>query len=258
MRPGKLVLLAVWLSPVMFLAERRWPLGAERPPRQRLLANAVIGALAAVTTAVLEVPLARLATRHVERRRWALARLEPGLARTVAAVAWLDWTLYLWHRAAHRAPLLWRLHRPHHLDPALDTTTAWRFHLAELIAAVPLRLAQVLVAGVPSDALGVWRQLLFISITFHHSNVALPPRLERALGLVIMTPRLHRVHHGRPRELRDANWSSGLTLWDRLHGTLRVELRPERIGIGVDADAPAIRLGRALASIADPSPPRAP
>jgi hypothetical protein len=37
------------------------------------------------------------------------------------------------------------------------------------------------------------------------------------------------------REETDSNWSSGLTLWDRLHGTLRLDVPQEAITIGVPA-----------------------
>ena len=53
-------------------------------------------------------------------------------------VAWLSWAelllgfvvfdlwMYLWHRANHRIPLLWRFHRMHHSDPEMNVTTCGR------------------------------------------------------------------------------------------------------------------------------------
>jgi sterol desaturase/sphingolipid hydroxylase (fatty acid hydroxylase superfamily) len=38
---------------------------------------------------------------------------------------------------------------------------------------------------------------------------------------LIVTPRMHGIHHSTVREETDSNWSSGLTVWDWLHGTLR-------------------------------------
>ncbi len=37
------------------------------------------------------------------------------------------------------------------------------------------------------------------------------------------------------REETDSNWSSGLTLWDWLHGTLRLNVPQHEINIGVPA-----------------------
>lgn len=213
-----------WLLPVsLLLAERRWPLRpADRDPR-RLRTNAVFGVLAALTEGLLDAPLARWTARRSERRRWGLSRLPSSPWRTVAGLLWLDWTLYLWHRESHRRPGLWRLHLPHHLDPAMDVTTAWRFHVAELLASLPFRVAQVGSVGVPEDAVQLWQRLLVLSISFHHSNLRMPDAVERLLSLLVMTPRLHGIHHSVHRELRDSNWSSGLTLWDRLHRTYRTE-----------------------------------
>lgn len=90
--------------------------------------NAAAGLLAAVPMLLIETPLVALAVKAVERRRWGLSRWRPSALCTLLGVLWLDYTLYLWHRAAHVQPTLWRLHLPHHLDPVLDTTTAWRFH----------------------------------------------------------------------------------------------------------------------------------
>jgi sterol desaturase/sphingolipid hydroxylase (fatty acid hydroxylase superfamily) len=67
----------------------------------------------------------------------------------------------------------------------------------------------------------------------HHANLRLPPGAERRLGWLVMTPRLHGIHHSARRAESDTNWSSGLTLWDRLHGTLRSDVPQARITIGI-------------------------
>jgi sterol desaturase/sphingolipid hydroxylase (fatty acid hydroxylase superfamily) len=70
---------------------------------------------------------------------------------------------------------------------------------------------------------------------FHHSNLRLPPEVERRLNAVVVTPRMHGIHHSAVKEETDSNWSSGLTLWDRLHGTLRLDVPQDEITIGVPA-----------------------
>jgi len=237
-----------WVLPIgLLLAERRWPLRPRDQDARRLWTNAVFGLLATVTEALLDVPLARWTARGSERRRWGFSRLPGSAWRTLAGVLWLDWTLYLWHRATHRHPGLWRLHLAHHLDPAMDVTTAGRFHVAELLASLPFRAAQVASVGVPEDALRLWQRLLVISISFHHSNLRLPEPMDHALGWVVMTPRLHGIHHSIRPELRDSNWSSGLTLWDRLHRTYRTEPRVVT-RLGVEGVPPARELGRSLSA----------
>lgn len=218
--------------------ERRRPLRrAVEPKLTRESRNLVVAAAAAAALRVTEKPLADALASLVERRRWGLLKLcgLPAWLEVAAACVLLDYTLYLWHVLTHRAPFLWRFHLVHHVDLDLDASTALRFHFAELVLSVPWRAGQILAIGVSPLALSVWQTLLFVSILFHHSNVRLPAAAERRLGALLVTPRLHGIHHSTVREETDSNWSSGLTLWDRLHGTLRLDVPQQEITIGVPA-----------------------
>jgi len=114
-------------------------------------------------------------------------------------------------------------------------TTALRFHFGELICSVPWRAAQVLALGITPSSFSTWQRLLFLSILFHHSNLRLPVRTERWLNRLLVTPRMHGIHHSMVSGEMNSNWSSGLTLWDRLHGTLKLNVPQEEITIGVPA-----------------------
>ena len=59
--------------------------------------------------------------------------------------------------------------------------------------------------------------------------------MGEALNRWIVTPRMHGIHHSIVQEETDSNWSSGLTIWDRLHGTLRLNVPQDDISIGVPA-----------------------
>lgn len=135
--------------------------------------------------------------------------------------------------ATHRVPFLWRFHLVHHIDLDLDASTALRFHAGEMALSVPFRAAQVVLLGVSPRALRTWQAFFFAAVLFHHSNARLPLRAERALARLVMTPRLHGLHHSTVREETDSNWSSGLSVWDRLHGTMRADVPQGAIDIGV-------------------------
>jgi sterol desaturase/sphingolipid hydroxylase (fatty acid hydroxylase superfamily) len=135
----------------------------------------------------------------------------------------------------HRWPPLWRLHLPHHVDLDLDASTALRFHFSELVVSIAWRAGQVALIGVSPTAYSSWQKLLMFSILFHHSNVELPIELERWLSRIIVTPRLHGIHHSIIQDETDSNWSSGLTLWDWLHGSLKLNVPQQAITIGVPA-----------------------
>ena len=71
--------------------------------------------------------------------------------------------------------------------------------------------------------------------------------VERRLAAVVVTPRLHGIHHSIVQEEQDSNWSSGLTLWDRLHGTFRANAGRDEIEIDVAAYREPEDVSRSLA-----------
>lgn len=202
------------------------------PHTARNLAVAACGALA---LQLAERPVVSRVAALVVRRRWGLLpRLHlPRWIEVPVAMVLMDYTLYVWHVLCHRVPFLWKAHAVHHIDRDLDASTALRFHFLELGASVPWRAGQVALIGVSPFALSVWQTWLMLSILFHHSNLALPPALERRLGWVIVTPSMHGIHHSIEDDEANANWSSGLAVWDRLHGTLKQDVPQRSITIGV-------------------------
>ena len=74
-----------------------------------------------------------------------------------------------------------------------------------------------------------------MEILFHHSNVRLPAGFERWLCRVIVTPRMHGIHHSIVREETDSNWSTIFSWPDYVHGTLKLNVPQDEITIGVPA-----------------------
>ena len=159
----------------------------------------------------------------------------PAWLETCAAVLLLDYTLYLWHILVHKVPFLWRFHQPHHVDLDLDASTALRFHFGEMVLSVPWRAAQILLIGSSPLSLSVWQTATLMEVIFHHSNLELDPETERRLCRWIVTPRMHGIHHSMVPEETNSNWSSGLALWDRLRGTLRLNAPQHDVTVGVPA-----------------------
>lgn len=212
--------------------------------------NLAIAGLAAATVHLIEAPLVLSVARAVERRRWGLTAAIPAprWARRLAAILLLDYTLYVWHILVHRVPLLWRFHLVHHVDLDLDATTGLRFHAGELTLSIPWRVAQILVIGVTPGALTTWQALTLASVIFHHSNSDLPLPLERLLCRVLVTPRMHAIHHSIVEAQRHSNFSSGLVLWDHLHRTFRADAETSAVTIGAAGylEPDAVRLRRVL------------
>jgi sterol desaturase/sphingolipid hydroxylase (fatty acid hydroxylase superfamily) len=220
----------------LFLAERLRPLRLRKDPAPgRVGRNLTIGLLAAVTTAASEIPIIAPVQRLAERRRLGLLRHFPVPAPLRFAVGFLllDYTLYIWHWLNHRVPVLWRFHAVHHIDLDLDSTTGLRFHFGELTLAAGFRAMQILLLGVDNVTLRVFQQVLLLSVIFQHSNLDLPDGVERGLLPVVVTPRMHGVHHSTRVAETNTNFSSLLSCWDRLHGTLRLDVPQSAITIGV-------------------------
>ncbi len=222
----------------ILVAERRRPLRrrTQAAPR-RELTNLVLGIAASLTISLAETPVVEpLARRAASRRHGLVQRLPlPDWARDVVGVVLMDYTFYVWHVLTHKVPALWRLHLVHHVDLDMDASTALRFHAVDMVVSAPWRFAQVAVIGLSPRGVRLWRAFFFLSILFHHSNIRLPERWERRLARVLTTPRMHGIHHSAVEDQTNSNWSSGLSWWDHLHRTFRLDVDQADIAIGVPA-----------------------
>ena len=145
----------------------------------------------------------------------------------------LDAWIYFWHRTVHALPLTWRFHQVHHQDRTLDVTSALRFHIGDVIISAVSRAGVVILFDIPMLHVFVFEcATLFVSM-FHHSALKLPPRVERLIALVIVTPSIHWVHHHQDRDIHDSNFGTMLSLWDRVFGTLSASTREPAMPLGL-------------------------
>ncbi|MFZ1743123.1 MAG: sterol desaturase family protein [Pontixanthobacter sp.] len=250
MKLGKLAMLLGAGAVVggILLAERKSPLRKQdKPAIPRNIRNLAMGAGCAVIVAAVEEPLTQaIAQKNLEEKR-GFAQWLPRPLRLVGGIAAMDYGFYWWHVATHKVPFLWRFHRVHHIDPDMDASTAVRFHPVDMLVSLPWRLAQVRLSGVSPKALRYWRGFFNLSILFHHSNMKLPDGMDEKLSAILTTPKMHGIHHSNITEQSDTNFTSGISLWDRLHGTFCDDVAQGDIDIGVDdARQNDIELGSAL------------
>jgi sterol desaturase/sphingolipid hydroxylase (fatty acid hydroxylase superfamily) len=203
----------------------------------RLLANGAVAAASMVAARLALVPVVVGVAAQVEQSQWGLVSLLPAppLVRSVAAFLLLDYTIYLWHWLNHRVPFLWRFHSVHHTDLDLDVSTAFRFHFGEMLLSVFYRSAQVALIGVGPILALVYEVSMEAATEFHHSNWRLPFRWERVLNGVVVTPRMHGIHHSIVERETNSNWSVIFSWWDRLHRTVRLDIAQDAVTIGVPA-----------------------
>jgi len=235
----------------MTVAERFAPLRRTVESKlRRIVRNLSVGGVSLALMSLIQAPLLQPVASWIVRERTGLIQLVqwPRWIETLLAVVLLDYTLWWWHWASHRVPFFWRFHLVHHIDRDMDASTALRFHFGELALSVPVRAVQMILIGVDSRTLWLWQTILFASLLFHHSNARLPLRFERLLVRLIVTPRMHGIHHSDRRDETNSNWSSLLSVWDYLHRTMRFDVPQEQIVIGVPAyhNADDVTLGKVL------------
>lgn len=159
---------------------------------------------------------------YVEQMGWGIARWLglDGWPEFLLSILVLDAFDYLWHRANHRIPFLWRFHKAHHSDNDLDVFTALRFHPGELIISAGVKASWVVVWGPSAIAWFLFEAMVSFCAQMHHSNIDLPDQVERSLARILVTPRFHAAHHLVERDYGDCNFSTIFSFWDHFFGTL--------------------------------------
>ncbi|MFP4515910.1 MAG: sterol desaturase family protein [Desulfovibrionales bacterium] len=235
-----------WLNGVLIVGaaatilyfENKRPLRRMRQDKKRRdTRNLVLSIMTSAAIRATEKPLAMRLMKEAEKRNFGLLRAVrmPMWLELLLSVVLLDYTLFLWHNLTHKVPLLWRFHQAHHVDLDLDASTALRFHPGEMMLSAPWRGAQVFFFGISPLGLALWETLTLMGIMFHHSNIRLPIEFERKLCRVIVTPRMHGIHHSIVHEETDSNWSIIFSWPDYVHSTIRLNVPQEEITIGVPA-----------------------
>jgi sterol desaturase/sphingolipid hydroxylase (fatty acid hydroxylase superfamily) len=225
------VLVGVLFAIERFAALRR----SRRPLFGRLIVNVSVSALAFAVAVVLVRPTALAVMQWADEKPFGLIHLVPMPPPTQFVLAFLlmDLTFYWWHVANHRIPFLWRFHNVHHIDPDLDVSTAFRFHFGEVALSAGFRVLQVSAIGPAAWMYAAYELVFQANTAFHHSNIRLPIRIERLLNLVLVTPRMHGIHHSQVRDETNSNYSVVFPWWDRLHRTLGLNVPQSALAIGV-------------------------
>ena len=107
-----------------------------------------------------------------------------------------------------------------------------RFHFGEVALSALFRVAQIALIGVTPFTFALYEIMFELNTLFQHSNVRLPFAFERWLNALIVTPRMHGIHHSDVRRENQSNFSVVFSIWDRLHRTLRLNVAQSRIAIG--------------------------
>jgi sterol desaturase/sphingolipid hydroxylase (fatty acid hydroxylase superfamily) len=203
-----------------------WEVLAPRRRRQipRLLRWSNNFAVVVLDTVILRLTFPVLAVGFAAmtaERGWGLFNLvdAPRWVAIALSIVVLDVAIYLQHVLFHTVPVLWRLHRMHHTDPEFDVSTGIRFHPAEVMLSMGIKLAVITLLGAPAVGVLAFEVLLNATSMFNHSNIRLPAAADRWLRLLVVTPDMHRVHHSVHVDETNSNFGFNVPWWDRQFGT---------------------------------------
>ncbi|MEL6686708.1 MAG: sterol desaturase family protein [Pseudomonadota bacterium] len=218
--------LSIFLSVLVFFIL----LEAILPARKRVLprlarwrTNLSLSVLGSVTGAlmspVLAVSVAALAASN-GCGLFNLVSIDPWIEAAIAIIL-LDFAIWAQHVAFHYVPWLWRLHSVHHTDRDLDATSGVRFHPVEIAISLLWKALVILALGPSVLAVLTFEVVLNTTAIFTHSNISLPPKIDRTLRTLFVTPDMHRIHHSVREPETNSNFGFNLSVWDRLFRTYR-------------------------------------
>ena len=151
-----------------------------------------------------------------------------GIVIFFTAVFLGDFWYYWWHRAQHQVPFLWELHKLHHSDEHMNSTTIYRSHFLEPAGQA---LVKGLTIGLIFDVTEAPETILAIVAGgllpvvwdyFIHANVRIDA-LNRLMPF-FSAPQYHWIHHSKLPQHKDKNFAIWLPMYDIAFGSY---YRPE-------------------------------
>jgi len=208
-------------------------------PKERLShggKNLLLGLINIIALSFIFVGLWHEAASFAFRNNFGfLYRLSLPIAfKAMIAVMLLDLWTYAWHRMNHEVPFFWKFHKVHHSDTQMDVSTAFRFHFGEIILSSLLRIPVILLIGAELWHVALYEAIMFPFVQLQHANVSLPPKLDAILRIFFATPNMHKIHHSNVQKETDSNYTSFLSIWDRLFGSFFIKENLDTISFGIN------------------------
>ena len=151
----------------------------------------------------------------------------PILVNIIFTIIIMDVAMYWWHRLNHTRHFLWRFHRFHHYDKKMNTTTALRFHVVELLISSFFKALFFLMMGFSFSAVLIYETLFFIVVVIHHSNIRVSVNFDLWYRKLFSSPLMHRIHHSQIEEETNSNYGSVFSFWDKFFKTYKKDAAGE-------------------------------
>lgn len=133
----------------------------------------------------------------------------------------IDLFQYVLHRLSHSYRLLWAAHLVHHSDKELDVSTQFRHHPIEILISFVLFITFAFLCSIESIVVFYYGLCASAIAMWHHSNFLDKHPIFSYIGLVVVTPSIHHIHHSSLREQTDSNYGTVFVVWDKIAGTYK-------------------------------------
>jgi sterol desaturase/sphingolipid hydroxylase (fatty acid hydroxylase superfamily) len=199
-----------------------------------------------VSAILIATPVTRVLDAFVDRfvpflRLNLMQDASPVVHGVVAALVY-DLLYYGMHRWSHRNRYLWAFHAVHHSPTRLVPYTSWRLHIVDVIYVdFAIFFGQLILGRFTMWAWLPLAVILFAVVMVEHSetNWSYGP-----LDKILVSPRIHAIHHSAEPQHHDRNFGMMFSFWDRLFGTAASsDAPPRKYGLEHD-DVPLSFLGQ--------------
>ena len=194
-----------------------------------------------------------------------LTRLLPLWGLQVTCVLLFQSFIKYWiHRLEHAIPALWALHKFHHSADRMSILNSARQTqlvrgVEEVLLFIPLALLSSPTAPKPAvGSLGFLIVVIYLAFrTFSSANMFLcHSNLNTGYGWIgrwlLLSPRMHRLHHATSPNYHNKNFTFDLVIWYRLFGTYAAldATAATQLPLGLD-DNPFNKGGTTVAALGD-------
>jgi sterol desaturase/sphingolipid hydroxylase (fatty acid hydroxylase superfamily) len=145
----------------------------------------------------------------------------------VLAFIAVDLLSYWYHRMSHEVNIFWAGHVTHHSSEFYNFSIGFRLSLFQAVNRI-LFWTILPVFGFSPIILIIWLKVGGVYQFFLHTEYV--SRLG-FLEKILITPSLHRVHHGKNDLYLDKNYGATFSIWDKIFGTFQEETEPVVYGI---------------------------
>ncbi|HEY2728185.1 MAG TPA: sterol desaturase family protein, partial [Parafilimonas sp.] len=147
----------------------------------------------------------------------------PFYIKLIAGLLCIDFVIYLVHRLQHTVPLLWRLHRVHHSDTNVDTSTFFRFHPFDAIIDNAFPIISSAIFGIDIRIVVFFFLINVILTILQHTRFVYPRWVDASFGKIFVVPNFHKVHHHQNQFYTDSNFGFIFIFWDKIFGTFKYQ-----------------------------------